>query len=464
MAEILERPPVEPIYTTPERASTIEYGEIEVVVNTETTMTRSRSTARLYLQLFPADELLIAIPSNHKRLEDYCAFSPTSDILKFEIPKFGTSFEAFFRSGATERTLYALSQSSIQLHPQSSSISKAFFHLFNWPTFYGPQNVGIRTGVPPHYGAKSCDCLIIEFDGWKIVISATEQTGDLVKSLNENGGYRITHSGSIERDDCKSFSSTDLDDVIEAMTFLFSFSLGRWRGPSLIIGFDQRKKIAYEHFGIGRVAPGGQNGIHSCFDHRHSDFLPALAPGFWKRWRDPNWRRSIKSAIYWYVGANTTGSGVNVDSGILFTQAALELLAWTYFVIDIKKYSENKFDKVKAAEKFRLLATDLNIPASIPPQLTGLIPPTGEPWRNAGHAISSIRNGLVHPGKAPYNHESYVDAWMLSLWHIEMVLLRVCGYEGKYSNRLVPRYAGMVEDVPWATCQDSSSVQVNRLS
>lgn len=41
--------------------------------------------------------------------------------------------------------------------------------------------------------------------------------------------------------------------------------------------------------------------------------------------------------------------------------------------------------------------------------------------------------------------------WSLGLWALELCLLRLFGYRGKYSNRITQRYTGEVEDVPWAS-------------
>ena len=65
-------------------------------------------------------------------------------------------------------------------------------------------------------------------------------------------------------------------------------------------------------------------------------------------------------------------------------------------------------------------------------------------------AITDLRNGLVHPGKDRVVPQgAYYEAGRLSQWYIECVLLCLCSYSGKYANRLVQRYAGEIEDVPW---------------
>ncbi len=65
-------------------------------------------------------------------------------------------------------------------------------------------------------------------------------------------------------------------------------------------------------------------------------------------------------------------------------------------------------------------------------------------------ALTDLRNGLVHPDKKNEPPEgAYYDAWRLSLWYIDMILLRLCGHCGDYGNRFKRRWVGQVEKVPW---------------
>jgi hypothetical protein len=177
-----------------------------------------------------------------------------------------------------------------------------------------------------------------------------------------------------------------------------------------------------------------------------------LFPAFVELWSQPCWKDQLRKVVYWYVNANTTGGGVNVDSGLLFTQAALELLAWTYCVNDKKVVSEKPFGPrggLSAMDKLSLLVGLLGLPLDIPKGLSALHGRRGRKYRNSMDAITDLRNGLVHPtGSGSVAHNSYLEAWMLSLWYVEVVILKLCNYSGKYSNRLVERHVGEVESLP----------------
>ncbi|WP_096292838.1 hypothetical protein [Nitrosomonas ureae] len=72
-------------------------------------------------------------------------------------------------------------------------------------------------------------------------------------------------------------------------------------------------------------------------------------------------------------------------------------------------------------------------------------------WIDAPHALTEIRNSLIHPEhkKRDQLDSAYFDAWNLGLWYLEMGILAICNYEGAYGNRLKLNRMGEVENVPW---------------
>ena len=67
-------------------------------------------------------------------------------------------------------------------------------------------------------------------------------------------------------------------------------------------------------------------------------------------------------------------------------------------------------------------------------------------------AIVKIRNDLIHKEKR-YGHlsvEVQMDALRLSLWYLEVILLKKFEYCGQYMNRLRFADGNPFENVPWA--------------
>lgn len=208
----------------------------------------------------------------------------------------------------------------------------------------------------------------------------------------------------------------------------------------------------FEEWGLRITADGPWRGGISWFDSLHSELLPQVFPGFVTLWMNKLWQKPLSDALYWYLGACDRRVGIGVDTGLILSQTALELLAWTYCVRDRKMISAAGFQRrLSAADKLRLLASSLNIPLEIPSNLSALHGRPGKKWLDGMDAITGIRNSLIHPSA----HEqvldfTYFEAWKLSLWYIDLVLLRLCGHTGKYANRLNQRWTGQVESVPWA--------------
>ena len=255
----------------------------------------------------------------------------------------------------------------------------------------------------------------------------------------------------IEKADQNTFNISELHDLLHGLANFFSFALGRWAGPKLAIGIDKEGDRVFQQWGLGRCTSGNWQVSTSWFSVYEPEVLTDVLPGFWSLWSKEIWRKSLREMIFWYVSANNTGNGVNVDSGLLFTQAALELLAWTYCIKDRCLVSERAFAAhggLNAADKLRLLVGSLGIPTEIPEEMTSLRSKPGRAWTDSMDAITDLRNKLVHPGDKNFPMNTFYDAWRLSLWYLEMIVLRLSGYNGKYSNRISD---GAIELVPWAS-------------
>jgi hypothetical protein len=299
-----------------------------------------------------------------------------------------------------------------------------------------------------------CGFVTLNAGGWVIRICATASTWDDARALRERGGWLITHVGDVVREDNAPYTSEVLVDLLHCLHQYLSFALGRWTGLALPVGFDANGNRVFEQWGMPFAASGRWNPSTSWFDDQHGDALVEVFPGFWRLWNTPLWKRPLSESIYWYLGASDRRVGIGVDTGLIIAQTALELLAWNYCVRDRAMISEKAFKPhgLSAADKFRILASALDIPLTLPSELKALHAKRGQKWSDAMDALTSVRNALVHPSdKRDVPDGGYFEAWKLSLWLLDLVMLRLCGYSGRYANRLHHgRFVGQVETVPWA--------------
>ncbi len=94
-------------------------------------------------------------------------------------------------------------------------------------------------------------------------------------------------------------------------------------------------------------------------------------PGFARLMLDADWKEAVRTAVYWYVRAET--NHVGLDGAIILLQAALERLSWHILVQQRRAISEDSFSKrLRAADQLRLLLDASSIPLELPVDLAQL--------------------------------------------------------------------------------------------
>jgi hypothetical protein len=325
----------------------------------------------------------------------------------------------------------------------STTMVRVVFHLFNFVYLLGMRRSAEKKGTTMH----AIEHIDLTFDAWKVEMKSLVETSENIKVLKAEGGDRITHIGCLERTDGSSFNGKDASEYLKALRFFLSFVKGGWCEPVCAVGFDESGSRVWESW----LSP--KESWHSplsWFDPHSSHQIALLFPGFMNRWNNEDWSEALREVIYWYLNANYSSRGI--DAGIILTQAAIERFSYEYAVKDRRLIEGEGFKNLKGSDKFRMLFSSLDVPIDIPSSLSEIIKLAKQfNWLDSPHALTDIRNSLVHPehkrrGQYP---DIYFEAWNLGLWYLELAILRVCGYSGTYGNRLKQRRAGQVEDVPW---------------
>jgi hypothetical protein len=238
----------------------------------------------------------------------------------------------------------------------------------------------------------------------------------------------------------------------------------------LLVGYNSAKERVWQHWDSRACL--SWRGVSSWFPKCENRVLAQLLPGFLKWWR--NWDEDIaNTALHWYLESNINAGAL--EGSIVLTQVALELIAWTFLVKQECIISEGGFEKLPASDKLRLLLSKFNISTKLPPDweakpvpelfkafaqtppqllqnLVVMAKKSENKWVDGPHAFTDLRNGIVHPKKLKkvLNAESGATFEVCSLgrWYLELVLLALCGYQGKYVNRLLIPHQSP-EFVPW---------------
>ena len=185
----------------------------------------------------------------------------------------------------------------------------------------------------------------------------------------------------------------------------------------------------------GAVDESRRSGILCAFDRIKHDLNSAFA-GYFERWRDPLWNEPLRIATQMYVEAN---SPITADTSLVLGQNVLELVAWVRFVEELQTHTARDFDQRKASERLRELIAWLSIRPAVPAALTSLYHEAEQRgWADGPHAITEVRNSLIHPRSRQRLMATPVRARIelheLILWYVELTLLRLIDYRGGYAK------------------------------
>lgn len=434
-------------------ADSVNLGEAEVqlLAGSEAVQGRGRAT----LQLQPKLTLMVRAEFLQSALTAFAAFDKP-DHVEFQ---FGDGFQST-QAIAASLAINADESSSTVLaelipNPQrmrrgqpNELISRLVFHVANFPNFLGTAGPSgdfiLRTSAG---GRKRMANAVLADPPWIIQLQSMMETDKTVEKLSRSGGYGITHIAQLTRADGQTFAADDAENMLQRVYLFLSFARGAWAPVVLNVGFDKTGNRVYENWGVRIGTPW--ESCRSWFDRNRGQALGAVYPGFCALLREPTMGRAVNRTVYWYLRSNRGGDGSGIDSGIILSQAALELLASAYLEAQNIKMPARS----RAADQLREVLSRLGIPVEIPDALAGLQEGQRQNcWQDGPEAITRIRNELVHPKrKLPIKLGAVVpSAWSLAQWYIELLILRLSGYSGQYSNRLQARWVGEVEDVPWA--------------
>ena len=282
-------------------------------------------------------------------------------------------------------------------------------------------------------------------DGWRVVIDPIDHPKGFWRELKNNRGFAVTHTGFLERVNGSAFTWDEAKAIHQALRWFLTWSLGSWTGPILTCGEDSQRGQAFQLWDVCPIAPAKE--VSSWFDPLSDEQLILSFPGFLRLWLDENWTEVLRMAVHWYVEANAQAG--SAEGSIILTQTAFEMLA--------SKVLGEAADRLNAEARLRALFKQTGIPVDIPDSQKALAQLAKiEGWIDIPQALVKVRNPLTHPTTKNldryrrYPAEAIFDVWTLGVWCLELLLLKVCGYEGKYACRLAPRWAGEVQKVPYA--------------
>jgi hypothetical protein len=320
------------------------------------------------------------------------------------------------------------------------------FQIVNFQDFLtpGPRQASIF-GFPPHVAE-------LRYGGWRIRLTAVEQSREIFKSLGETGGYAFTHLGRLERDDSSLFAAPDAEAILRALARFLSFARGAACSLPIRWGAGRDGNIVWEQWRSQPIDPW--KGRDNWFDEHHGNLLSELFGAFAQADADAELGPPFWLALHWYQKSNTRAGGM--EGAIILGLTALDLLGAMVVVDRAAAMSASKYDNLPAKQKLAQLLDVMKVPTAIPAKLSQLAAfAATNGWQTACEALAEIRHGYVHSNRkrrqvvlsAP--NLATFEAWQLSLWYQELALLYLLDHPGEYRNRLTAGWLGEVERVPW---------------
>jgi hypothetical protein len=317
------------------------------------------------------------------------------------------------------------------------SLTKAEHLLFH---IAGTLEISPRS-VPVRGGRQAQ--LDFELPGWKATLAPTEESSEkpgfsaVVRATPTSPGIEPQ---SIER-------------LYRQLFLMLGFVAGREVGIGPVCGLDAAGHIRWAEWIDMRMRPG-KTATRWCSREAAADALPLLADGLAGLSRDPQMEAVVDRGINHTFAAN--GDEV-LDVRIPVACSGVELLAWAVLQRHCS-LSKKTLEEMSAATMAIKLLTWAGITTELPDQFDALAARrrARNPAWSAPDVLFNVRNKLVHPPPSLTDAEwpsanEMIDAWKLATWYLELVLLRLLDYDGKYWSRLKKGHSGGdLESVPWA--------------
>ena len=345
-------------------------------------------------------------------------------------------------SQSGSRILGELYQQDIQEVEDVKSIQ---FHIFNMPLINGGHVLYANS-----IGIGRFESVV---DGWSVVLDPVHGASDLYKKTRDNGSHAITYVGKVSPVGQKKFVFEEYEDIVSALGEFLSFAFGRFVYVALEVA-EKNDGTKVQFMRVPSVYPIRASA--NWFDP-----IAMESPGnifekfFYFRDKDI-WKKEVHYIVRQYVEACT--SNISVESKLILIQATLEKIAWIKYV-DIDGESRGKNKKYFGDILLRLLG-DCKIPVQTPLNLKNLQKLLSKTEKNKPEINNiqklfvKIRNGIAHGDGRELVYELSIqelgELWTLGLWYLELVVLYLIRYNGKYSVRVQgERWQGDLKPVPW---------------
>jgi len=328
---------------------------------------------------------------------------------------------------------------------KSISVSHIIFSIPNCRDFHG--NDVKKTTTKALSSGKNR--IVLENDVYKVTIDKCYGYKESQDSLDRKGGFIIQYVGELRKNK-GNISFEESKDVLHCLDTFLSFLNGRQTSAHFCKGFFD-KEVIWTDYTEHLVE--NYKWVISWPVRRSIEGIDDMWKIFSTIWKNEDGKNFLISAIQWYVQANS--SSLSVEGLIIMAQTGLELI-YNYLLIEKNKLLVGSdAETISAANKIRLLLSHLNLRTAVPKAFTHLKEISEI---DAPEVFVQIRNAIVHSREKNRKKLLKVNIWaksealQLGIWYIELSLLKILEFNGRYYNRTIrDQYPSKCEQfVPWA--------------
>ena len=445
-------PSLRPIYTTnqPNENILLYEGSLEISSNVNQHKVQTQGSGKLEYVWFPNPRIQFSFSNQEPHINDIEIAHLNGQSISLTLSDIGVSpiniSITSSSSGGNNGNFVSGRVKEAIVQGKDQDLAYILFHVVNFHDFIGrPTSI-----LEQDSRTQVMERLVFETDEWKVTLDQLETTTDNVKSLNDKGGYAITHVGKLEKLEGQTFSGKEAREFLKIFADFLSFARGFHISVILLIGYDVQGQKIWEYW--QEQKGDSWRRINSWCPKHDGNQLAKVFSGFLTWWH--NWEESERLALYWYLEANYNPLA---EQNILIAQIALDLIAWVLLVEKNKSFSKTKFNDLKTVDRLRKLFSQLSIPLNIPEPGTLLNDlkqfASQKQWTDSSQTLNKVRNAIVHPEPQKRNliysstSMTKIGTAYLGLWYLELTLLAMFNYHENYSNRLDN---GNLTFVPWS--------------
>ncbi|ESY29547.1 hypothetical protein X748_27670 [Mesorhizobium sp. LNJC386A00] len=218
------------------------------------------------------------------------------------------------------------------------------------------------------------------------------------------------------------------------------------------VGYGEVRNAARDGFRcLGFTRADRLEAPKNWFHWALAEELPTLFATYMTIFQTPEAKRGVGRALAYYKISNLSRYD-SVETAVIMSAAGLETLA-AYILGTSGGWTASMLRNVSLAEQIRACTRLLKIEGD-PADQSELLrkrlkAKKGQPARDGFSLLTEFRNGVTHSTPFTYDLDIF-DAWDASQWLLEMQVLALFGYRGKYQDRRLQMrsYAGNLATLP----------------